>query len=311
MTDMEMVPTAGDEELNYVRSQVRAMVRAGFSSFDEVLQAADEMLESDAVPSLRTAAEGAARREWQERVGEQATWVDEGSYTALAAAFADLESLGVVARMSFACCNTCGATEIQDEADPNGPDALGYTFFHSQEADRLEDTPGDLFLSFGGFDEMPAAAVGEIVATTVARHGFEVDWAGDAGAKVRVRVPDWRKRLPGETPLGVPARLRVRPERGVPMLDPAPYDLLMLFHQVRRGRQQFFVLEDLANEDRFAQTALEGDGPGFVVEHRESSNSPIYQASCPDLVLAHRVLTGWATGADGWRDLTSWTQIGV
>lgn len=211
VTDMEMVPTAGDEELDYVRSQVRAMVRAGFSSFDEVLQAADEMLESDAVPSLRTAAEGAARREWQERVGEQATWVDEGSYTALAAAFADLESLGVVARMSFACCNTCGATEIQDEADPNGPDALGHTFFHSQEADRLEDTPGDLFLSFGGFDEIPAAAVGEIVATTVARHGLEVDWAGDAGAKVRVRVPDWRKRLPGEAPLGVPARLRVRP----------------------------------------------------------------------------------------------------
>lgn len=306
---MNVEPQTGGDELKYVREQVRAMVRAGFTPFDEVLQAAGEMLESDAAPSLRTAAADAARHEWQERVGEQASWVDEGSYTALATAFADLESLGVVARMSFACCNTCGASEIQDEADPNGPERLGYTFFHSQEADRLGDTPGDLFLSFGGFDEMPAAMVGDIVATTIARYGLDVDWGGEAGAKVRVRVPDWRKRLPAEVPLAVPARLRLQPERGTPTLDPASYDLLMLFHQVRRGRQQFFIVEDMTNENRFAQTALDGDGPAFVVEQREGPDIPIQRAICADLTLAHRVLTGWCTGEDGWRDLASWTQV--
>ncbi|MBA8809900.1 hypothetical protein FHX71_003876 [Promicromonospora sukumoe] len=309
MTEMNVAPPSDGDQLRYVRQQVRAMVRAGFTPFDRVLQAADEMLESDAGKSLRAAAGEAARQEWQARVVEQASWADEGSYPALATAFADLESLGVVARMSFACCNTCGATEIHDEADPNGPEPLGYTFFHSQEADRLGDTPGDLFLSFGGFDETPAAVIGDIVATTVARHGFDVDWAGDAGAKVQVRVPDWRKRLPGDVPLAVPARLRVLPERGAPSLDPTPYDLLVHLHEVRRGRQQFVVVEDTTNGYRFAQSALDDDGQAFVVEHRESPDGPIHRAICPDLALAHKVLIGWCTGENGWRDLTGWTQI--
>jgi hypothetical protein len=308
VTDMDLAPMAGDEELQYVRAQIRAMVRAGFSPYDQVLRAADEMLGSDSDASQRTAAVQAARDEWQARVREQEAWADEGSYTALAAAFTELERVGVVARMCFACCNTCGSTEIYDEADPNAADLLGYTFFHSQEADRLADAPGDLYLSFGGLDGVPAVAIGEIVAATVARHGFEVAWSGDAGAKVRVHVSNWRKRLPDEVQLAVSARLRVRPERGAPTLDPTPYDLLMLFHQVRRGRQQFFIVEDMTKEGRFVQTTCDG-GPGFVVEHRDGSESAIHQAICPDLTLAHRVLSGWSTGDDGWRDLATWTRV--
>ncbi|MFD7308904.1 DUF6891 domain-containing protein [Promicromonospora sp. NPDC059942] len=306
---MDVAPMADGDELKYVRGQVRAMVRAGFTPFDEVLRAADEMLEPEVADSLRTAAAEAAREEWQARVAEQASWADQGDYSALAAAFADLESHGVVARMCFACCNTCGVSEIRDEADPRGGEPLGYVFFHSQDADRLADVPGDLFLSFGGFDGRSAVAIGQIVATTVARRGLEVDWTGDAGSRVRVRVTEWRKRLLADVPLAVPARRRVRPERGAATLDPTPYDLLMLFHQVRRGRQQFFAVEDTANEYGFAQTAFDGDGPAFVVEYRDGPDTPIYQAICPDLAVAHQVLVGWTNDVAGWRDLVGWTQV--
>jgi len=309
MTDPDVAPQADGDKLAYVREEVRAMVRAGFTPFDRVLRAADEMLEPDATTSLRTAAGEVARHEWQARVTEQATWTDEGDYPALAAAFADLEDLGVVARMCFACCNSCGATEIHDEIDPNGNEPLGYTFFHSQEADRLAGTPGDLFLSFDGFDDTPAAAIGDLVATTVARRGLEVDWDGNPGVKVRVRVTDWRKRLPGEAPLGTPAHLRVRPHPGAARLDPTRYDLLMLLHRVRHGQEQFFIVEDTTTPNTFAQATLDGDGPTFLVEYRDGPASPIYQATCPTLGLAHQILTGWTTGDDIWRDLAEWTRI--
>ncbi|MFI2366098.1 DUF6891 domain-containing protein [Promicromonospora sp. NPDC019610] len=306
---MDVAPLAGGNELKYVREQARAMVRAGFTPFDRVLQAADDMLEPDVADSLRTAAAEAVREEWQARVAEQASWADEGDYSALAAAFADLESQGVVARMCFACCTTCGVSEIRDEADRKGREPLGYVFFHSQDADRIADAPGDLFLSFGGFGDLPAVAVGEILTTTVTRHGLEVEWTGDPRSKVRVRVTDWRKRLPADVSTAAPARWRVRPERGAATLDPTPYDLLMLFHQVRSGRQQFFAVEDTANEYRFAQATVDGEGPAFVVEYREGSDTPIYQATCPDLMVAHQVLVGWATDVAGWRDLAGWTQF--
>ncbi|MCF4123663.1 hypothetical protein L1785_22125 [Antribacter sp. KLBMP9083] len=308
MTDVDVVP-ASDDELEYVRGQVRAMVRAGFTSFDQVLQAADEMLEPDTAVSLRAVATAAVRQEWEARVAEQASWTDEGDYTALAAAFADLESQLVVARMCFTCCNTCGATEIHDEVDPDGASPVGYTFFHSQEADRLADTRTDLYLSFGGFADTRSEVVGELVTATIARHGFEVEWNGDAGAKVRVRVTDWRKGLPGETPLAAPARLRARPERGEVSLDPTPYELLVFLHRVRRGWEQFFIVEDTTKADWFVQTTLVGDGPGFVVEYRDGVTSALYHATGLTLDLAHRIVTGWTTDADGWRDLTDWTRI--
>ncbi|MFJ3407511.1 DUF6891 domain-containing protein [Promicromonospora sp. NPDC090134] len=306
---MDVAPLADGDELRYVREQVRAMVRAGFTPFGQVLQAADEMLEPDAAANLRTAAAGAARQEWQARVVEQASWADEGSYSALATAFAELETLGVVARMCFACCNTCGAAEIHDEVDPNGAEPLGYVFFHGQEAERLADTPGDLYLSFGGFAGSTASEVGEIVATTIARHGFEVAWDGSADAKVRVRVTDWRKRLPADVPIAAPGRFRVLTGRTAPTLDPTPYELLMLFHQVRRGREQFLVIEDLTKPDRFVQTTLDGDGPAFAVEYRESPDTPIYQAICPGLTVAHQIVVGWSADVAGWRDLAGWIQV--
>jgi uncharacterized protein DUF6891 len=155
---------------------------------------------------------------WDRLAGRQAGWRDEGDYEPLRQAFGELESDGVVARMNFTCCGTCGHAEIGGERPAS---SWGYTFFHQQDSERLHPGGSDLFLAFGAFGPVPTldpalveraragddAARQEAVAqsdVTVARrvvsalerHGLQVDWDGTSGRRIRVEGLDWRKRLP-------------------------------------------------------------------------------------------------------------------
>ncbi|WP_125778444.1 DUF6891 domain-containing protein [Antribacter gilvus] len=205
-----------EDQVTYVRGEVRAMVLAGFSAWPEVARAAEEMLNADVSSATRTAAVRAAQEEWDQRVAEQAGWEDQGDYDKLAAAFADLESGGLVARMSFACCSSCGNAEIGGEVDPVGPVPPGFVYFHSQDAARLAVAPSTLYLAYGAFhealgietgpdgltaeqqDSLAAATreVGRLVADAMAEHGLGVVWTDDPNDAVKVTVTDWRKRLP-------------------------------------------------------------------------------------------------------------------
>ena len=49
---------------------------------------------------------------WTRLAAAQAAWSDEGDYPHVRAAFEELEGRGVLARMNFACCQTCGHSEI-------------------------------------------------------------------------------------------------------------------------------------------------------------------------------------------------------
>lgn len=133
---------------------------------------------------------------WRERLAIESTWTDEGDYPALRDAFDDLERAGVVARMSFTCCQTCGHDEIRAEATPQ---SRGYTFFHSQDADRLAPVTSELYLAFGSLTEddpdLDTRVGAEVVKTLVAR-GLAVDWDGRADTRIRLPRMDWRKRLP-------------------------------------------------------------------------------------------------------------------
>ncbi|MBL0888090.1 DUF6891 domain-containing protein [Myceligenerans indicum] len=212
-TDRE---TAMADELDDVRERLRAMVRAGFTPLRDVVRAATDLLEPDVGAAPRAAAVDAAYREWHRRVQEEESWTDEGDYAKLAAAFGELASAGVVARMNFACCNSCGTTEIAGETDDVDVVPRGFTFFHGQEAEQLGEMPSTLFLSFGvrpehlvawHSDDTPVAlrpetpdeavhVVGRMVADAVARHGLPVRWEGDPARKIEVSVTDWRKKLP-------------------------------------------------------------------------------------------------------------------
>ncbi len=44
---------------------------------------------------------------WDQRVAEQQSWADTGDFGRLERLFAQLESEGILGRMSFMCCNNC------------------------------------------------------------------------------------------------------------------------------------------------------------------------------------------------------------
>ena len=88
------------------------------------------------------------RRALAERLGVTG---DSGN---LAAAFADLEAHGVLARGKFSCCGTCASAEIWDERE--GSDRWkGYIYYHQQDAENLAES-GSTYIGFGSFEAYPS-----------------------------------------------------------------------------------------------------------------------------------------------------------
>lgn len=181
---------------------VADLVRPGFRTRDEVLEIALDRAADD-VPGLTSAEITAAvDAAWAARLTEQRDWPVRTDADRLDDAFAALERARVVARASFTCCTTCGFAEIGDEV-PAGQHRDGFVFFHSQDAEGLDEPGAPLLLAFGGFSTGAAAArteadrvVGERVRAALLEHGLPVDWDGDPAGRIVVRAPDWRRRLP-------------------------------------------------------------------------------------------------------------------
>ncbi|MEO8827578.1 DUF6891 domain-containing protein [Lapillicoccus sp.] len=203
----------------------RQAVLPGFLTRIEVVEQVSELYELDV--NDRRASEVVAAV-WDARRAEETTWTGESDYDRLAAAFADLDSQGIVARMNFTCCNTCGTTEIDDERTPVEAPPGGYpfrewayTFFHQQDAERLSEDRATLYLTYSAFrpaldadpqllqqaqggDEQARTQVtrqtdtlvGQQVAETLRRRGLDVRWSGDPEQRISVSMGSWRRPLP-------------------------------------------------------------------------------------------------------------------
>lgn len=175
-------------------------VRGGFRTRDEVLEAAHDRAAE--VGFDRAVVTAFVDRAWRERLAEQDAWPATTDSDRLDAAFAELDRTGVVARMDFTCCQTCGVAEIDDEVGA-GQDPAGYVFFHQQDSERLDGEDATLLLSFGVFRaadadayEAAALAVGHRVRAALERAGLTVDWPGTTSRRIAVTGLDWRRRLP-------------------------------------------------------------------------------------------------------------------
>lgn len=220
--DLQPGNTSVSEE--QLLDEVRKAVLPGFSSRDDVVErvrAVLELAEGDPRPAA------VVDRVWAQAAADELATTRPSDYDRLAQAFADLEAEGVVARMNFTCCNTCGTDEIDDERTPIEV-AQGYpfresayTFFHQQDTDRLADTPTTLLLTYGAWraaedldrglveaaragDEAARAAVvaetdrriGERVAAALRRRGLTVIWDGSPETRLGVSIGVWGKPLP-------------------------------------------------------------------------------------------------------------------
>jgi hypothetical protein len=208
------------QALDEVRGYAKQYILPGFHTRDDARQAVQEVLEED-TPLNEAQIFAAVDEVWAQRSAEQKTWQDEGDFSRLAAAFAELEDAGFVARMNFACCSTCGHGEIRDEARDKD---IGYVFFHQQDAERLAEPDPVLYLAYGFLPPHPAidkdvfalaregdeqarvslapvlndleSKIGGQVVAALKRQGLSVEWGGDASTRPAIRVSDWRKRLP-------------------------------------------------------------------------------------------------------------------
>ncbi|NIK62210.1 DUF6891 domain-containing protein [Kribbella shirazensis] len=198
--DNSLRATDDPDGIEEAREQILAWILPGFMNRAEVIEAATEYLEDEGRLTGQQV-EQFVDELWRARLAEQQRWPDRTDADNVTAAFAELEAAGIVARMNFTCCQTCGSTEIFDERPADRP-STGYVFFHSQDAERLADDPAYLFLAYGAFDapehEWPArvTAVGEQVAGVLRAHGLPVTWDGSSGQRIQVGPLTWLNRLP-------------------------------------------------------------------------------------------------------------------
>lgn len=174
-----------------IRNETRELVTSGFC---DLAEAKRYFLEGHDLSEPEIAeVTNHVDAEWRAVLGEQADWADEGDYPRLAGVFASLEVGGIVARMNFSCCQTCGHNEIEDERTTGRE--RGYVFFTQQDAEFL--TPGEnLYLAFEGFGHHDPASIGYEIAAALRVAGFTVDWNGSVDKKIVITGIDWRKRLP-------------------------------------------------------------------------------------------------------------------
>ncbi|EFV12166.1 DUF6891 domain-containing protein [Segniliparus rugosus] len=193
-----MAETVSPERVAELREQARELIKSGFAELDDLYgYVADETLSEQQVREI-------VGQEWQARLEEQRSWSSPSDYDRLCAVFAELERGGIVARMNFTCCGTCGHSEIEMERDDFLPDATGYVFFHGQDADGLGAAPTTLYLRYGTFEEPEADGdygplelkVARTIEALLVEHGFEIEPVPNSWTCVTVPINDWRKPLP-------------------------------------------------------------------------------------------------------------------
>lgn len=186
-----------------VADHAHEAVSGGMTDADEFAEyLADEItLSAKDLPKAQAIFEAVVAA-WRAR---QADRDARGIMSNIDAAFAELNTLGIVARGDFSCCGNCASGEIHGEA-PDG-DWLGYVYFHHQDAERIPQGE-QTYLGYGAnlphylpkeeWDAMSqeeqdsyySATVRTLMATTVLpvleRHGMTVTWDGEIATRILV-----------------------------------------------------------------------------------------------------------------------------
>ncbi|GAB2571059.1 hypothetical protein GCM10027269_28180 [Kribbella endophytica] len=189
-----------DQQVADLREQVELWVRPGFLSRADVLEYAREFRDDDEVPVDDEQLTRLVEDVWQARLAEEVSWPAYTDADRVAAAFAELDANGVVARMNFTCCQNCGVTEIDDERPTDRPSS-GYVFFHQQDAERLAEEPAQLYLAFGTLEPEQGRvaeqdqAVGEQIRAALLAQELPVEWDGSAAQRISVGPITWHRRL--------------------------------------------------------------------------------------------------------------------
>lgn len=116
--------------------------------------------------------------------------------------------------------------------------------------------------------------------------------------------------------------LRAVTDRGLVQDDPTPFQMLVLLQEIRRGSENFVVVERPARPGHYFQTirtdAVRGRAEdcygrraeaGYLIEYRDGGPDRHHQAECATLQAVHTALTGWAENREGWSDPYEWKRL--
>lgn len=188
------------ETLEMLRNDIRLDLATGFANLTTQADYAAECLADEYdVEVLRFHAHEILREELAALLERQQEWPSITDCDRLNAAFAELESNGVLCRQHYSCCSSCGVVEIHEEIDNAtkvGNGFRGYTFYSTQDTAIAMGGDG-LHLDYGSTkpDEKASIRIGNEVASTLKAQGLEVDWDGTINRRIRVRL-DWKRRTP-------------------------------------------------------------------------------------------------------------------
>jgi hypothetical protein len=189
------------EKLDYVKDYVRSLVRGGYYTRDEIIEDAKYAASEEGLASVDSG--DLVDDEINQQLREQEIWPEVTDYDRLVRALVALEMKGIVARQNFACCQTCGHAEIEDEIESfaaTGGDPRGYVFFHQQGTESaIRD--GEVGFAYGpAKEDVDSADIASELANEMRAVGLKVDWNGESSMCVMVSL-DWKRRWPGEDPI--------------------------------------------------------------------------------------------------------------
>ena len=190
-----------DQSREFLRAQVWTMLLQGESDPEIYAEMFSEDLDEaniDEAEALRFFASAIEIRRAQQR---ELGGLPESD---LRRAFAELATIGIVARENFTCCGTCASDEIWDERDDSRV-WRGYLYYHEQDAERIPEDR-ETYVGYGAFldahlpeDEWNALSereretrYAEIVTELMTgevfpileQHGVRVSWNGDLGTRI-------------------------------------------------------------------------------------------------------------------------------
>lgn len=187
------------DSLEEFRSYIAREIAAGYTSPEEALQSAIDVMSDDLDADIMNLnGQRMLTEEMAAHIERQGHWPEITDCDRLDLAFAALESKGIVSRQNFSCCGTCGSGEIWDEIDTvnsMGIEVRGYTFFHQQDTESAVEG-GGLYLNYGSVEEGNEATVtiGREIQHELETHGLTTDWDGKLAMRIGVSL-DWKRRI--------------------------------------------------------------------------------------------------------------------
>jgi len=167
----------------------------------QVVEGVVELVTYDPAMSMQAdRAEHICREEWDRRTAELARPGPRSPSddVRVGAAFERLRRDGYIAEMNIGVDQSDAISELRDRLDKT-PGARGYVFFHVQDAERLAEEPGDLYIGFGSRpgDDAGGLEAGRAAASAFAAEDLPVTWNGAVATRILLPGLVWRRPLPG------------------------------------------------------------------------------------------------------------------